>query len=159
MNYYNIPVEKAKPKTIKGIEKPLGVWDYEATYTRFKTLGAKRYLIENGNDIQITMVGVNKKSGIKYLRHKYKTNDKIFKAFEENLMFPATYLNSEGIEEQGSGKLTHTYIDNYIAGELIDYTGKKGYYNEQSFVHLENSEYCLSLDYAFKCLLERRDLI
>ena len=159
LNYYNIPVEKAKPKTIKGIEKLLGVWDYEGTYTRFKTLGAKRYLIENENDIQITIAGVNKKSGIKYLRHKYKTNDKIFKEFEENLMFPATYLTNDGVEEQGSGKLTHTYIDNYIAGELIDYTGKKGYYNEQSFVHLENSEYCLSLDYAFKCLLERRDLI
>lgn len=159
LSHYNIPLEMARPKTIKGVEKPLGVWDYEGTYSRFKTLGAKRYIVETDDDIQITIAGVGKKCGNIYLKDKYKTNDEIFKHFDENLLFPSIYENENGEEKNGSGKLTHTYIDSYIEGELIDYTGKKGYYNEQSFVHLENSEYCLSLDYAFKCLLEGRNLI
>ena len=35
-------IELAIPKTIKGIEKPLGVWDFDGHYEKFKTLGAKR---------------------------------------------------------------------------------------------------------------------
>ena len=80
MNHYGIPLELASPKTIKGIEKPLGVWDYEGNYSRFKTLGAKRYMYEIDNDIHITVAGVSKKSGSEYLKYKYKTNDKIFNA-------------------------------------------------------------------------------
>ena len=156
LNHYGIPLELARPKTIKGIEKPLGVWDYEGNYTRFKTLGAKRYMYEVDNEIHITIAGVNKKSGIKYLYNKFKTNDNIFKNFKEDLYFPSSYTYKEdGIikEDNGSGKLLHTYIDNYMEGEVIDYMGNKYIYNEQSGVHLENTDYTLSLDNEFKNLL------
>ena len=156
LKYYHIPTEYARPKTIKGVEKQLGVWDYEGAYTRFKTLGAKRYMYEVDNEIHITIAGVNKKSGIKYLYNKFKTNDNIFKNFKEDLYFPSSYTYKEdGIikEDNGSGKLLHTYIDNYMEGEVIDYMGNKYIYNEQSGVHLENTDYTLSLDNEFKNLL------
>lgn len=152
LKHYDIDINMAKPKTIKGIEKPMGVWDYEGMYTRFKTLGAKRYMVEKDGNIEITIAGVNKKAGIKYLKHICKNNTEIFNAFTEDLEFPAVY-DKDGIEENGSGKLCHTYIDHYMEGEIIDYMGNKYIYNEQSGVHMENTEYTLSLEAQFKRLL------
>lgn len=152
LSYYDIDTEMARPKTIKGVDKPIGVWDYEGEYTRFKTLGAKRYMVEQNGEISITIAGVSKKAGIKYLKYKYGDNTNIFEAFTEDLEFPASY-DCNGIEENGSGKLCHTYIDTYMEGELIDYMGVKYVYNEQSGVHMENTEYTLGLDNEFKRLI------
>lgn len=152
LKYYDLPLNSARPKTIKGKEKPLGVWDDEGIYDRFKTLGAKRYITERNGEIEITIAGVSKKAGIRYLKHKYKTNDKIFEAFREDLYFPPHYDN-DGNDDNGSGKLCHTYIDELCEGEIIDYTGNKWKYREESAVHLENTEYSLSLDFMFKQLL------
>ena len=149
LSKYDIPIEMANPKTIKGIVKPLGVWEYEGMYDRFKTLGAKRYMTERNGELSITIAGVGKTAGVKYLKHTYKTNDNIFEAFTEDLHFPATY-DCNGIEENGSGKLCHTYIDEHMEGEIIDYMGNKWIYNEQSGVHMENTDYTLSLDFEFK---------
>lgn len=152
LKHYDIPIDMARPKTIKGVCKPMGVWDYEGSYTRFKTLGAKRYITEKDGNISITIAGVSKNAGVKYLKHTYKTNDEIFNNFTENLSFPATYYFN-GKEENGSGKLCHTYIDSYMEGEVIDYMGNKYIYNEESGVHMENTEYTLSLDNEFKNLI------
>lgn len=152
LEYYDIDVSMASPKTIKGITKPIGVWDYEGMYTRFKTLGAKRYMTEQDGELSITIAGVSKKAGIEYLKHTYGNNTNVFKAFVEDLEFPAVY-DKDGIEANGSGKLCHTYIDTYMEGEIIDYMGNKYIYNEQSGVHMENTEYTLGLDSEFKRLL------
>ncbi len=154
--HYDIPLERATPFTSKGIPKPLGVWDYEGKYDRFKTLGAKRYITEKHGDISITVAGVSKNAGAKYLREKYKTNDEIFKHFEEDLYFPAHYEikeNGEMIDANGSGKLCHTYIDTPINGDIIDYMGNKYYYKELSGVHMENTDYTMSITGEFKKLL------
>lgn len=152
LEYYDIDISMASPKTIKGVTKPIGVWDYEGMYTRFKTLGAKRYMTEQDGELSITIAGVSKKAGIEYLKHTYGNNTNIFKAFVEDLEFPAVY-DKDGIEANGSGKLCHTYIDTYMEGEIIDYMGNKYIYNEQSGVHMENTEYTLGLDSEFKRLL------
>lgn len=152
LDHYNIPLEMAFPKTVKGKVKPLGVWEYEGKYDRFKTLGAKRYMVEKDGEISITIAGVGKKAGIKYLRHTYKTNDAIFEAFEEDLVFPAHY-DYNGDDENGSGKLLHTYIDTEMMGYIVDYLGNKSEYHELSGVHMENTEYSLSLAEDFKNLL------
>lgn len=152
LNYYGLDIELSAPKTIEGESKPIGVWDYEGKYTRFKTLGAKRYMTEKNGKISITIAGVSKEAGMEYLKHRYKTNDAIFNAFEENLEFPAVY-DKDGIEANGSGKLCHTYIDICMEGDVIDYMGKKYHYFEDGGVHMDNTEYTLSLDNAFKKLL------
>lgn len=148
LKHYDIDIDLARPKNKKGIEKPLGVWEYEGTYDRFKTLGAKRYITEKDKKLSITIAGVSKKDGLRYLLNKYKTNTGVFEAFKEGLYFPATYDNN-GVEENGSGKLCHTYIDYEQQGYMVDYTGKVGEYHELSSVHLENTDYTMSLDADF----------
>ena len=66
LKYYDLPLNSARPKTIKGKEKPLGVWDDEGVYDRFKTLGAKRYITERNGEIEITIAGVSKKAGSRF---------------------------------------------------------------------------------------------
>lgn len=60
-----------KPYAIKNGEKHyLGVWEYEGTYHKFKTLGAKKYAIETeGGEIKITVAGLAKSAG-KYIKSK-----------------------------------------------------------------------------------------
>ena len=144
---YGLPKALSRPKTIKGIEKPLGVWDYEGTYEKFKTLGAKRYMYVEEGKLHITIAGVGKSAGAEYLMWKYKNIDNIFKHFNEGLVFPSSY-GKEG--KNASGKLCHTYVDGYISGYVEDYLGKTSRFEEFSLVYLEPTEYSLSLDEAFK---------
>ena len=69
------------------------------------------------------------------------------------------------VPSEYSGKLTHTYIDTERRGILEDYTGRRGEYHELSAVHLEGSDYSLSLsqeyadflsDYIAELKLKRR---
>ena len=152
LDFYGLPFEMSCPKTIKGVSKPIGVWDYEGMYTRFKTLGAKRYLVESDGDVEITIAGVGKKAGTEYLKYTYNNNDSIFDAFSEDLVFPAHY-DHDGEDLNGCGKLLHSYIDYYIEGEIIDYMGNTYVYNEQSGVHMENTEYHMTLDFEFRNLI------
>ena len=146
MKYHGIDENEVEPKTIKGVKKPLGVWDFDGHYSRFKTLGAKRYLVEYSDDkrneekkrgtINITVSGLNKQKCVPYMLKKAKNDiDKVFKAFDDELYIPANY----------TGKLTHTYIDDERSGVVIDYRGTPGEYCEKSSVHLYKSDYSLSI--------------
>ena len=152
LEHYDISTELAHPKTIKGVSKPLGVWDYEGEYSRFKTLGAKRYITEQNGELSITVAGVNKYSGAKYLKCKYGDNTNIFNNFVEDLYFPPEY-DSDGTIENGSGKLCHTYIDENIEGDMVDYMGNEYHYKELSCVHMENTDYTMGLDAMFAKLI------
>ena len=139
-NYHKIAFELFQPKTIKGIKKLIGVWDWETEkekYTRFKTLGAKRYMIEQGGKINITVAGVNKKTVVPYLIKTY--GNKIFDVFTNDLTIPKEF----------TGKMTHTYIDERRTGKITDYLGNTNTFDEYSSVHLENAEYSLSLSQAY----------
>lgn len=135
--FHGIDVSAIRPLTVKGVEKPLGVWDFEGVYTRFKTLGAKRYMTEKNGEISLTVSGVNKKFAIPYLVNKY--GDGVFDAFKDDLLIPAAY----------TGKMTHTYIDDPFSVELTDYKGVTRTVSELSCVHLEPAEYSLSLSNAY----------
>ena len=55
--------EKTKPKTIKGKEKPLGIFTKEEDCKEFITLGAKRYVERrNDNKLYLTVSGINKQA-------------------------------------------------------------------------------------------------
>lgn len=159
MRYHGLPYDAISPKTIEGKEKPLGVWDYEGTYTRFKTLGAKRYMTEKPNrdgvlEVSITVSGVNKHTAVPYLLKRYGEN--IFDAFDEDLHIPAKndtgedIFTAEGVKiDNPCGKNTHTYIDEEQRGILTDYLGNKCEYEELSSTHLEATDYTLSLSLAY----------
>lgn len=125
----NLNFEDTQPKTIKNEEKPLGVWDFDGFYKKFKTLGAKRYLCElEDGSFSLTVSGLNKKSALPYLIKKY---DDPFIAFNDDLYIP----------DFATGCKTHTYIDEPRCGEVVDFLGEEAHYNELSAVHLENSDY------------------
>ena len=145
--FHGIHFDLCRPKTIQGFEKMLGVWDYEGTYTRFKTLGAKRYMVEETGvlkadgktyDVSLTVSGVNKRNAVPYLLDKFGQQG-VFDAFTNYLEIPP----------EATGKNIHTYIDYEISGELLDYTGRLCKYRETSGVHLEPTGYSLSLSLMY----------
>lgn len=145
--HHGISFDLCKPKTIKGVEKLLGVWDYEGTYERFKTLGAKRYMVQEKSaltvdgvdyDYSLTVSGVNKKCAIPYLVEKYGDAG-IFEAFSNYLYLPPI----------ACGKNIHTYIDFPQSGEIVDYNGEVGYFDELTTVHLEPTDYNLNLSVLY----------
>lgn len=133
MDYYNIPFNMTKPKNIYGEEKQLGIWSDEGVYDKFKTIGAKRYIVCKKGELSITVSGLNKQTAVSYLEKEY--GDKVFENFNDSLYIPQEY----------TGKMTHTYIDDEQEGNVVDYLGNKGNYHEYSSVHLENCDYTMSI--------------
>lgn len=143
LDYYDIDRSEAAPKTIKGVPKPIGVWDHETKddyYKEFKTLGAKRYMYEQSDGIHITVAGLGKTKGGEYISSK----DKPFEFFSDKMNVP----------ESDTGKLLHSYIDKETQGTFIDYMGIENEFHELGGVHLEPTFYTLSLDKGFKRYLD-----
>lgn len=149
-----LDVNKACPKTIKGKEKPMGVFDYEGMYDTFKTLGAKRYLVEHKQHIvktkhittiggfshlTATIAGVNKSKGSLYL----EMLEDPFEEFTDKLTFP----------EDFSGRLISTYIDDTKTGICKDYLGNEYQYHELSGIHMSKSDYNLTLSPIYLALI------
>lgn len=137
-DFHGIPMEDFEPKTIKGVPKLIGVWDYEGEYDKFKTLGAKRYLVQKGNEIEFTVAGVNKKAIKEYMLETYGL-DGVFDAFTRSLDIP----------KGRTGKLTHTYIDQEWTGVLVDYNNVPFTYHEKSSIHMEPAPFKISMLDAF----------
>lgn len=134
--YYKIDKSMLKPKTIKGVSKMIGVWDYEGLYSRFKTLGAKRYLVEENNQLELTVAGLSKQNGINYMLEKSGyDNTKVFEMFNDSLYIPS----------ERTGKMTHTYIDEPMEFMILDYQGNESHVTTLSGVHLENCDFTLSI--------------
>ncbi len=160
MKHYNLDRNLIRPKTIKGVPKPLGVWDMDdGHYTKFKTLGAKRYMVLEDGKINITVSGVNKKKAVPYLYQTYKTEDDIFRAFDDGLHIPASYTTTNGKIESATGKSTHTYIDEPLDGIMTDYLGNVAEFHTESGVHLEGASYDLSISEVYANFLHREMLV
>lgn len=145
-DFYRIPFERVAPDG-----NMIGVFDYEGkkkgNYRRFKTLGAKRYLVQyhKTGKIEMTVAGLNKKTAMPWMEINY---DDPFEAFNDSLHVP------EGF----AGKLTHTYCDEGFTDFLTDYLSETVAVSEASFVHLEETSYSLSIADEFKQYLERFSL-
>ena len=135
---YKIPIEKLKPRTKEGLEQFIGLWDFDGHYSKFKTLGAKRYLVEHSKtgELELTVAGLSKKDGLEYMKRVCNNDqDKVFAMFNDELHIPA----------DETGKNTHTYIDSEQEYMILDYRGKEGKAEARSGVHLEKAEFTLSL--------------
>lgn len=131
LNFYGIDKKYLSPKNIKGDVKPLGIWKNEGTYSRFKSLGAKRYMYKIDNDIYITVAGLSKSKGKEFIKKR---------------KYPFLFFNETmKIDSKHSGRLAHTYCDYEISGSVIDRNGQLGNYCEKSFVHLSETEYNMAL--------------
>jgi len=58
---------RAEPSDSKGVPHHIGLFEYEGTYKKFRTWGAKKYAYEDEDGIHVTVAGLAK-SGAKYLR-------------------------------------------------------------------------------------------
>lgn len=143
--HHNIQLEMTSPKTIKGIEKTLGIWDDDGFYTRFKTLGAKRYMVEKNGKVSITVSGLNKKVAVPYmLDQSSRTGINIFDMFDNDLYIPPEY----------TGKNIHTYNDEEFRCSLTDYLGNVAEVHEYSSIHLAPSDYHLGMEFEFLRLIK-----
>ena len=141
LEFHNIPVEKAFPKNKFGEAKPLGVWELETekeNYKRFKTLGAKRYLVEyQSGKMALTVSGVNKSKAMDYLQNiKGYDNDTIFNLFD---------FGKFDLPPGASGKLSVTYIDSPIEGYIKDYQGALAPYSEQTASAITPAPYSMKM--------------
>lgn len=144
--FRQIEFERLKPKTIKGVEKMIGVWDFEGIYTHFKTLGAKRYLVRSKKDekLHLTVAGLSKQNGVEYmLRICNNDYEKVFANFNDDLYIP----------ENETGKHTHTYIDDPITSMITDYQNNVVEVTALSGVHLSPCEFTLSISQQYSKFL------
>lgn len=138
--HHSIDFNRLKPKTINGDEKLIGIWDFEGIYSRFKTLGAKRYLVEHNGKLQLTVAGLSKQNGIQYMIEKCKGDfDKVFQMFNDELYIPV----------ENTGKMTHTYVDDEHIFSIRDFNGIQADIITKSGVHLEKCDFTLSISKTY----------
>lgn len=150
-DYHKIDVELLKPKTVKGVEKPLGVWDFDGHYARFKFNRAKCYAFQysfdprNDPKIQghfgITVAGLGKKSGAQFLAQGWGYD---LEGNEINNPFDK-FTTGLYVPPHNTGKLTHAYLDGELKGKIVDYLGNEGGFHELSAVHLAPCDFSMSI--------------
>ena len=66
LNYHKLPVSLIYPKNIKGKTKPLGIWDFDGHYKRFKAVRAKSYIYQyDDGSFGMTVAGLCKRDRTK----------------------------------------------------------------------------------------------
>lgn len=144
VKYHGLSWNDVAPKNQKGEPKQLGLWEWEHTYRKFRTCGAKRYMCEFDNalevdgvkyDLTLTVSGLNKQRALPYLLNKYGNNDEVFKHFTQGLEVPPPY----------SGRMVSYYIDEENEMNITDYLGNKMHVKQGSGIALENTSY--TMDY------------
>ena len=83
--------------------------------------------------LKLTVAGVSKQMALDYMLNKYGRAG-TFTHFKTGLE----------IAETATGKLTHTYVDEEIEGDITDVYGNAGHYHELSYIHLSAASYVMS---------------
>ena len=146
LDHYGIDKSELAPLDVDGIAHPLGLWDFEGVYKTFKTLGAKRYIVETSKGkLEITIAGLPKDKGRDYLL-KVSNNDmnKVFQNFTDKMKVPA----------DDSGKMTAYYDDEEKTAVIKDYQGHYTEVTSRSSVHLSKASFEMTLAEKFIKLLE-----
>ena len=142
LDFHGLPMDLCEPVTKKGEKKLLGAFEYEhgeKPFEMFKTLGAKRYMTYDHGELELTVAGLGKKEGRDFIMENGETVEDWFEFFNDDMSVPA----------EKTGKLTHTYIDHEIEGDLTDMFGNTMHIYEKSCIHLEPAPYHLSLSKDF----------
>lgn len=114
----------------------MGVWEHDADYVQFKTLGAKKYAYryEKGGQTHITVAGVSKKKGAKEITEKGG-----LEAFEEGFIF----------REGGGNELVYNDLEKALEMEIEGNPIKI-----TSNVTIKPSTYKLGITQEYRKLLE-----
>ena len=152
-NHYNIPLAMCHPKTKKGEEKWIGVWEDEGVYRKFRTIGAKRYMVENSKgEFSFTISGVNKKIGCPYLLNTYTSCT----SKEDMALFTLAYSPDSRLEKESkeamkkvlemhnSGKLSYDNIfENFTEGLYFP----AGHTGKSTITYIDNPTFAEVTDY------------
>lgn len=131
-------MEDLAPKDIKGRSRPIGIWDFEGRYELFKTLGSKRYITYDGEDIEPTVAGVAPKNLKRYLHDTCESVREMFDAFDDGLHVPQEY----------TGKLASVYYEN-VDMDVTDYLGHQSHVMQRYGVHLKPVDFTLTMTGSF----------
>lgn len=138
----HMPLDRVIPLDSSGTPKVLGVWEHEYDCNKFKTLGAKRYMVEyswpkrKAGKIELTVAGSNKKSTLEYIKQKaLESSVSPFDVFQPDLVIPPEY----------AGRTISTFIDERRSGYATDYLGNRYWYEQESGVHISDSSYTFSI--------------
>lgn len=123
---------------IDGKEFILGAWSYEYTCDKFKSVGSKKYCTVIGGELEITVAGVNKKSGSKYL-----ADHGGIEAF-----VAADLFGAEGFtwDEKHSGRTTAWYDDDNTIKKI---TVNGDTFTTSSNLSIGNTTYVLGMTDSF----------
>lgn len=144
-DHYDIDFELTRPKTVKGVAKPLGYFDEEDDWEEFVTLGAKRYCLRNArtHELELTVSGVNK-SAVRLL------NNDIYN-FKDQFDFDkdAEYTDDNGKTHRTVTKNLHTYVKNQP-----DIIWPDGYVSHNRHgINLRRTGYKLEINGTYKKLI------
>ena len=138
-------IEDFRPKNEKGEAKLIGTWEQDGEYSKFKTLGAKQYLVDHkAGGLEMTLAGLDKQKGLAYLQEISATTEEMFERFDAGFTIPANK----------SGKISHTYIDEPKSAYITDYQGNTALVNTLSGIYLEDSEFTLSSTRKYLSLVD-----
>lgn len=146
-DYYQIPYEFTCPKDVDGNEHQLGIWDADGSYSYFKTLGAKRYvdIDKDSHELEITISGLSKAAGRKWLLKKSKVKHDGSKVLEDPQPIFDLFNDEMEVPVGQAGKLTHTYVNKYKGFDITDYQGHTTHINDGQGCFLEPAGFTLSI--------------
>ena len=136
-------MQDLRPKDIKGRERPMGIWDYEGCYAIFKTLGSKRYITYDGEDLEPTVAGISPKNLSRYLTDSCDAVEDSIRMFDNGMHVPQEY----------TGKLASIYYDD-VDLNVVDYLGRPYHITQDHGVHLKPVDFTLTMTGSFLDLIK-----
>jgi len=134
--YHGIDFSRTRPKDINGKEHPLGYFDFEGCYQKFRTLGPKRYCdISEKGKLEITVAGVSKKHGVQALNGDIEN-------FRKGLMF----------DYDAAHKMIVIYNSDQPVVTFTDYQGHVHTYKDPFGVVLRPTTYYMSVNTDYDAL-------
>lgn len=134
--YNKLDFNLTRPKTPKGVEKPLGIFEKEDDCCQFKTLGAKRYVERRINDgkLHLTVSGINKDA---------------VELLQDNIDNFRDGFNFDKDADCVTKKLS-TYLD-----DIPDLTWPDGYKSSHRFgINMRNTGYEMTITDEYKLLIK-----
>lgn len=135
-NENDLDIEAFKPKTIKGIEKQLGIFESEAVANKFCTLGAKKYCAEYDDGLHLTVSGVRKNAVVALKGDIHN--------FKKGLIF----------DYSAAQKNIHYYVDDQESFTFIDIDGNEYTCEDNYGIVLAPTTYKLGITEEYEDLIK-----
>lgn len=168
--HHGIDPDRFAPSDIKGRRHPIGVWEDDGCFRRFKSLGAKRYLREyEDGTLKLTSAGTKTRrkdekdrTALDYMvETAQRTEQDVFDVFDFGLTIPPEYsgrtcahYNDGFFKILQDGQYLCFWEDCSFAVPLTDYQGNTMTVEEKTCIHIEETAYRYEQSDAYRAFLE-----